>query len=207
MIHLDLEQQSAAWFEARLGIPTASEFHRILTPKTLKMSKSADAYLYGKVAEAILRQPFEQETRVWAMEVGIDREEEAINYYEMTTQIITKPAGFCLTDDRRVGASPDRFVGDEGLVEVKNPLAHTHVGYLMAGTLPDDYMLQVQGQLYVTERQWCDFLSYYPSLPPLLIRSYPQPEYQDALSNALGTFCLYLDEAISRVRALMQEGR
>ena len=189
MIHLDIPQYSAEWFRARIGIPTASEFDKILTPKTLKLSAQAEKYQHRLLAEWLLQTPFEQETVVWAMDVGMMREEEAVQYYEITTERQTQTAGFCTTDDGRVGCSPDRFVGEDGLLEVKCPLAPTQVGYLLAGTIPTEYILQIQGQLYVTERAWCDFLSYYPSLPALLVRSFPNAEVQSALRRGLPQFC------------------
>lgn len=203
MIHLDVTQGTSAWFKARLGIPTASEFDRLLTPKTLKLSAQANAYMCRLLAEWVLQTPFETETHVWAMDVGIEREQEAVDYYELTTGQDTQLVGFCLTDDGKVGASPDRFAGEDGLVEIKCPLASTHIGYLLAGGLPDDYALQVQGQLFVTQRRFTDFLSYYPGLPPLLVRVFPDPRYQDALATALAEFTLKLDHTKAVLQELM----
>lgn len=194
MIHLDVPQYSAEWFRARLAVPTASEFHRILTPATLKLSKQSEGYRHRLLAEWLLQTPFEQETIVWAMDVGMVREAEAVDYYELTTGRTTQEAGFCTTDDGLVGCSPDRFVGEDGLLEVKCPLAPTQVGYLLAGTLPTEYVLQLQGQLYVTERQWCDFLSYYPGLPALLVRVLPDAAVQSALRVGLAQFCQELEK-------------
>jgi hypothetical protein len=137
------------------------------------------------------------------MEQGIEREQEAVDFYELTYQAQTTLAGCCLTDDRSVGASPDRFVGTEGLLEIKCPLAPTHVSYLLADSLPDDYRLQLQGQLFVTQRQWCDFLSYYPGLPPLLVRVSPDRQVQHALAEALAEFILKLECAKAHLKELM----
>jgi putative phage-type endonuclease len=194
MIHLQVTQGSIEWFKARLGIPTASEFDRIITPKTLKLSAQAEGYMHEKLSEWMTGEPFERETHVWAMDVGIQREQEAADYYELTTGRQTVPAGFCLTDDRRVGASPDRLVGEEGLLEIKCPLAHTHVAYLLGQQIPSAYVLQTQGQLLVTGRAWCDFLSYYPGLPPFLVRSLPDPKVQGPLQSALADFLSLMEE-------------
>lgn len=202
MIHLDVMQGSKEWFAARAGVPTASEFDRILTPSTLKLSKQADGYLHRLLAEWMTGQVFETETRVWAMDQGIEREEEAVQYFELTTGKTTRLAGFCLTDDRQVGASPDRFVDDDELLEVKAPLASTHVGYLLGEALPLDYVLQVQGQLFVTQKQACYFLSYYPALPPLLLRIEPDPTYQHAIAVALRVFCLRLEDGKRKLETL-----
>jgi len=205
MIYIECVQGSREWLEARLGIPTASEFDRILTPKTLKPSAQAEKYLHQKVAEWATGQVVEVETRIYSMDRGIELEQEAVEFYELTTGYATTPAGFCLLDDRSAGASPDRFAGEEGLLEIKCPLASTHVGYLLAGTLPADYVLQTQGQLYVTGRRWVDFLSYMPGLPPLLIRQRPEPVIQDALAGALADFNMRL-RAGKRVLDALREG-
>jgi len=208
MKHHDLLQGSKEWFQARAGIPTASEFHRLLTPATLKPSAQADGYLYRLVAERITGQVFDTTTTVWstAMEDGIAREQEAVDFFELTTGKQTSLAGFCTTDDGLVGASPDRFANEGGeLLEVKAPLASTHVGYLLVGELPPGYELQVQGQLFVTGARCVWFISYYPGLPPLLLEIRPDARVQAALYSALGLFCSRLDEAVDRVRAMMQE--
>lgn len=192
MIHVDVPQGSAAWFEARSGIPTASEFDKLLTPKTLKLSAQAIPYRNRLLAEWMTGLLFEQETTVW-MSHGISSEEKAVEYYSLTTGRTVSECGLCLTDDRKVGASPDRFVGEDGLLEVKSPMAPTHVGYVLAGVVPVEYWLQVQGQLFVTQRKWLDFLSYYPGLPPLLVRVEPEQTYQDALAEVLYQFCIDLD--------------
>src|SRR5581483_1533576 len=137
--------------------------------------------------------------KVWQMDRGLELEEEAISYFELTTGQTTQTCGLCLTDDGAVGASPDRFVGDEALLEIKCPLAPTHVGYLLADELPIEYLLQTQMQLYVTQRQCVWFLSYYPSLPPLLLRIEPEPVYQNALATALAEFCLRLEDGKRRL--------
>jgi len=134
---------------------------------------------------------------------GITREGQAVSYYELTTNRETTECGLCLTDDERVGASPDRFIGEAGLLEVKNPIAPTHIGYLLAGDVPSEYVLQLQGQLWVTQRRWVDFLSFYPGLPSLLLRVFPDPRYQDALSTALAEFNLKLDTAKAQLKELM----
>lgn len=196
MKHLDVVQGSKEWFQARLGIPTASEFDKILTPGKLTLSSQADKYLNRLLAEWALQTQFlEMETKSWAMDRGIELEQEADDYYAFATNLGPRPCGFCLTDDGLVGCSPDRLVADDGLIEIKCPLPPTHMGYLRAGTLPDAYRLQVQGELFVTGRAWADFLSYCPQLPPLLIRIEPDPRVHAALGEALGQFCHELEQA------------
>lgn len=204
MIHIECLQGSKEWLQARCGIPTASEFHKILTPATLKLSKQAETYAYRLLAEWMTGTPFAEEVRIWSssMEEGIEREQEAVEYFELVTGLTTELAGLCLTDDRRIGASPDRFVSDGSLLEVKNPLASTHVGWLLGQKVPDDHIIQVQGQLFVTGRKKHTFLSYYPGLPPLMVQSEPDVRYQDALCAALGEFCARLEEGKNRLKEI-----
>jgi predicted phage-related endonuclease len=66
------------------------------------------------------------------------------------------------------GASPDGLVGDDGLVEIKNPQTATHLETLLSGAIPKKYALQMQHQMSCTGRQWCDFVSFDSRLPPHL---------------------------------------
>ena len=202
MRHIECAQGSLEWFRARAGIPTASEFDKILTPKTLRPSAQAEQYLHRLLAEWMTGQVFETETRVYAMDRGIELEAEALEFYELTTQEVTSPAGFCLSDEGTYGASPDRFAGADGLLEIKCPLASTHVGYLLRGEVPSEYLIQLQGQLLVTGRRWVDVLVYYPGLPPLLLRMEPDHEIREALIEALAGFCLRLEDGKRRLEAL-----
>lgn len=201
MQHLDFPQGSLAWFEARAGKPTASCFDRILTPSTLKCSKQSDAYMNRLLAEKWTGHVFEEVTTVW-MDRGKSLEAEACQYYEFQTGRSLQECGFCLTDDGKIGASPDRFAGDEGIAEIKCPLPSIQIGYLLGGGVPAEYWLQVQGELFVTGRAWCDFLSYCPGLPELLIRVEPDLKTQSALALALGDFLDAFEAAWERLCAL-----
>lgn len=196
----NVAQGSPEWIEARLGIPTASCFDRILTPKKLAASASQRAYTCELLAERVLRMPVVGAGSLW-MERGSALEKEARAYYELTADVEAKPCGLALTDDGRAGASPDSTVGDDGLLELKCPAAHTHLYYLLFG-LGDDYRLQLQGQLWVAERAWVDFLSYCPGFPPVLIRTEREPEVLDALAIEVPKFCAALDYAQGSLDAM-----
>ena len=204
MKHLNIVQYSEEWFTARLGIPTASEFNNIFTPKTLEISKSADKYLYRLLAEWRLNEPVEKDVVAWAVQRGRDMEPEAVQYYELIRGVATQEAGFIVTDNYRLGCSPDRLVGEEGLLEIKAPLASTHLAYLDEGILPMEYRLQVYGQLYVSERKFCEFLSYYPGLPSFLIRVEPDPEIMQKLHTGLSLFCDRLDAMKLKLTAMYE---
>lgn len=182
-------QYSPEWWEARAGIPTASNFGRILTASG-KLSAQADDYACELIGEAMNPSaPFftERGGHTAAMRNGQNTEPEARKYYTLETGNAVQQVGFCLTDDGRFGCSPDGLVGDDGCLELKCPLAKTQIGYLLEGKLPTEYRPQVHGQLIVTGRAYVDFLSYVPLLNPLLIRV-TADEYTDRLRVALDSF-------------------
>ena len=95
---LDLEQGSTEWMMARLGIPTASRFDRLLTPKTRKPSASRDSYRAELVAEYLMGQPLDWGTSAW-MERGTELEDEARRWYEMDRGVDVEQVGLVLRDD------------------------------------------------------------------------------------------------------------
>jgi YqaJ-like viral recombinase domain len=202
MIMHDVEQGSAAWLRLRLGVPTASEFHRILTPARGELSKQARGYAHQLVAETLLGAPLESsvDTVAWVAR-GKLLEPEAVRHYEITTDVETRPIGFITTDDGRIGCSPDRLlVGSRGALEVKCPSPATHVGYLVDG-LGDAYRCQVQGQLAVAELDHADFLSYHPGLPPVLLRTGRDEPFIFRLRSALSEFLDLRDAMLATARA------
>jgi len=193
MIRHDFPQGSQAWHAARLGIPTASNFGRIITP-TGKPSASADAYMHELLAERMLGCPLNTES-IDFMERGKALESQAVAFYELQRGVDTEAVGFCLADDECAGCSPDRLVGMEGGLEIKCPSPAVHVGYLLSGGISDKYRPQVQGSLWITGRWWWDTLSYHPDLPPALVRAERDPNYITALEEALSAFCGRLEAA------------
>lgn len=195
------KQGTQEWLDARLGIPTASCFEKIISPKKLEPSTQSTRYRNQLVAERILRLPVVDADSAW-MQRGSDLEREACNWYAFDRGVEPEECGLALTDDGRIGASPDRLVGTDGLLEVKCRSAAFHVGYLLDG-VDAEHRLQVQGQLWVTRRSWLDFLSYCPGFPPVLVRMMPQKDVQEALGLVLPTFASAVDEAAARIVELM----
>lgn len=190
------EQRSPEWFAARLGVPSASQFGKIVTP-TGKRSTQADGYLNKLVAEILTGESEYQEPND-AMIRGTVLEPEARAYYELIGGQVEE-VGFCLHEDG-FGCSPDGLVGSQGLLEIKCPLAHTHVEYLREGVLPGLYVPQVQGQLLVTGREWCDFLSYHPDMRPLLIRVERDEKFISTLHDALREMVEQINECVVKLR-------
>ena len=168
MRHHVVEQGTEAWMNLRAGIPTASQFSNIITAKTAQLSKSSDKYLAWLAAERILGRPLDQPYTM-PMQHGKDFEAKAVAAYDFSVGIASTPCGFVTNDACTIGASPDRFVGEEGLLEIKCPQEVTYMTYLLGFASPtdDDYRAQIQGQLWVCERQWVDFMPFHPELPPM----------------------------------------
>ena len=185
---LDLDQGSTEWMMARLGIPTASKFDRLLTPKTRKPSASRDNYRAELVAEHLMGQPLDWGTSAW-MERGTELEDEARRWYEMDRGVDVEQVGLVLRDDGLVGCSPDGLVGEDGGLEIKCPAAVQHVKYLLGiESLADKHTGQVQGAMYLTGRRWWDVLSYNPALPAVQVRVARDEDYIAALEAVLEPF-------------------
>ena len=201
MIVVPCEQGSTEWKLARMGLPTASNFGRILSSKTLKPLAGADTYALELLVEWALGF-CEGEDGSDFMERGREMEEEAVSWYELETSRDTQRIGFLTNDEGTIGCSPDRLVGEEGGLEVKCPAAKTHLGYLLRGEIPSDYVAQIQGGMYLTGRPWWDFISYNPVLPPWCIRVERDETYIAALASALGEFTARLADAKARLLRL-----
>jgi len=189
---IECEQNTPEWLQARLARPTASAFGRILTPGG-KLSAQADAYCHELLAEWLTGMPRGYEegggfTGNNHTDRGHALEAEARAWYELETGNTVTQVGFVTNDEGTIGCSPDGLVGDDGLVEIKCPAPWTHIGYLLGDTVPPTYRPQVQGQILVAERAWCDFVSYHPLMPPLLVRAERDIHYQDSLRTALAGF-------------------
>ncbi len=204
MIVHNVEQGSREWLECRLGIPTASAFKKIITP-TGKLSAQARQYAYLLCAERLLNGVQGSLDGMAWMERGKELEAEAVKSYEFEQDVVTKTVGFITTDCGQIGCSPDRLVGDRGLLEIKCPAPSTHVGYLLDG-MDKDYIPQVQGQLFVTGRAWCDWYSYNPAMPSVRVRVFPDAEYQANMAVALSDFVKMKLEFMDRLQNLGRFG-
>lgn len=198
-----VEQGSAAWYALRIGRPTASNFHRIVTPKG-EPSKQAVAYMYRLVAERLLNETLDDDIGFvqWVKD-GREREPQAVATFEFTNELRVEPGGFVTTDDGRLGASPDRIL--KGLregVEVKCPAPQTQIKYLLDGP-GDDYRAQVQGHMLVADMfQAVHFYAWHPQMPPYHKITLPDHRYQSALRGALNAFCDALDVMTERAKLL-----
>jgi len=198
MIIHDVIQGSTEWLAIRAGIPTASAFDRIVTPKG-KLSTQAEKYMHQLLAERMMGRPVLQVQTHW-MGRGTALEGEAVLYYEGVRELDTTVIGFVTNDEKTIGASPDRFVGEDGLLEIKCPAEHTHVGYLLTRAVDAEYWPQVQGQLWITGRKWLDIVSYHPEMPIAIVRVERDNDYISLLAYAVGEFSVSLERQASALK-------
>ena len=161
-IYDDIVQGSDAWFDLRLGKVTASNFAAAISKGRGSAPSVGRNKLMVKLAVERERGTplLEESYSNKAMEWGSETEHGACEYYEDLYGPVLH-VGF-IERDEDVGCSPDGLVGDDGMLEIKCPLSTTHAKYILANKMPTDYIAQVQGQLWVAERQWCDFFSFDP---------------------------------------------
>lgn len=201
MIVHDVEQGTPEWLALRCGVPTASNFGKIVTA-TGKASTQADGYMHTLLAEWITGKPGGMEPTPW-MGRGTEMEPEARTWYEMETDADVDQVGFITRDDGLVGCSPDGLISNPGLLEIKCPSPGVHVEYLLSGDLPAKYRPQVQGQMLIAERDWCDFVSYHPDMMPLRVRVERDDGYIKTMSALLDRF---VDRTLEKREKLIQRG-
>lgn len=185
MITVDCEQGTPQWHDARRGIPTASCFNKIFTSQG-KPATSASTYMDELLAAWFMGET-ENYTNEW-MQRGTELEPEARGWYEFVHGPVDQ-VGLVYLDDRKlISCSPDGLQESGGL-EIKCPKASTHVNYMLSGKCPAQYVPQVQGNIWICEREWWDFLSYHPDSPnQFLIRVMRDDKYIKALSEAVESF-------------------
>lgn len=158
-------QNSDAWFELRKGRFTASTFKDLFSSKnTIGYQKAIYRPIFERLTDEI-PESFSSEY----MERGHELEPFAKETYEMNNFVKIDNGGFFELGDW-IGASPDGLIGSDGLIEIKSPAYNTMINYMIKKELPAIYKWQVYGQLYISGREWCDFMAYHPKLKPVIIR-------------------------------------
>lgn len=197
----ECEQGTSVWLGLRAGRPTASEFHRIITPKG-KRSALAEGYMHDLLAERITGKPTIKAMTSW-MARGTECEADAVAYFEFQKDCTTRRVGFITTDNERVGASPDRLINElpDELLEIKVPSEGVHVSYLLAAAgASEEYKAQLQGQLWVCEKQAVNILSWHAVMPEALFRVERDEEYIAKLEKEVTAFCDELDELSTQLK-------
>lgn len=195
---IDCEQNSTEWYQARLGIPTASMFATVMAVG-VKGGKSLTrvAYLNKLAGEILTGEPMENYVSA-DMERGKLMEDEARDLYTFETGSEPKRVGFVRNGN--VGCSPDSLIGSNGGLEIKSAAAHIQVARLLDGVLPSEHKAQVQGSLWVCEREFWDFCSYCPKLPLLQVRVYRDEEYIAKIAREVDLFNIELQQTVEFIR-------
>lgn len=184
---LQIEQGSDEWLQARLGKPTASRFGDIITPDKGDKSKTYTTYLYELLGELLAGDRDEVYRSQW-MDRGSELEVQAREKYEFLKDTTVETVGIVFNDDFTIGASPDGLIGNNAGLEIKCPKSSTIVKYMLEDRLPLIYKPQVQGNLWICEREYWDFIAYHPNTNMFINRVYRDEEYIKKMATFLNEF-------------------
>ncbi|MBN9028903.1 MAG: YqaJ viral recombinase family protein [Rhizobiales bacterium] len=194
----DFDQNSPEWFQARAGIPTASEFHTVMASgRSGGESKTRKTYMYKLAGEVVTGEPTEGYSNAH-MDRGHVMEEEARDKYSFIADAEIQRVGFIRNGDK--GASPDGLIGDRGMFEAKSKLPHLLIETLFRDDFPPEHKAQCQGALWVAEREWIDIVVYWPKLPLFVKRAYRDEAYIAGIATAVKQFNEELAEVVDKVR-------
>ena len=162
-----MEQRTDEWYAARLGRATASNFGKVLAK--IKTGEAADRRNYRAqlVIERLTGNRQEGYSNA-AMQWGTEQEPFARIAYMADRGLDVQEIGFIQHETLMAGCSPDGLIGTDGLIEIKCPVSATHIETLKTQHMPLEHMPQVQGQMWIAGREWCDFVSYDPRMPEKL---------------------------------------
>jgi hypothetical protein len=195
---IECEQNSPEWYAARLGVPTASMFKTVMAvgPKGGKSATRVD-YLNKLAGEILTGEPMANYVSP-DMERGKVMEDEARDLYAFQNGVEPQRVGFIRNGNK--GASPDSLLGDKGGLEIKSAAAHIQIERLLDGGLPSEHKAQVQGSLWVAEREWWDFCSYCPKLPLFVVRVYRDEAYIAKIAHEVDLFNIELQQTVEYIR-------
>lgn len=197
----DIEQGSDAWLALRYGWITASRFKDV---KAGGQGKTRKSYMYQLAAEAISDMRQESFTNEY-MEWGTLTEPQAREMYEFVSgNTVDQVAFIKLSELLKIGCSPDGLIGEDGMVEFKCPKTTTQIETFLSGKMPTGHAAQVQGQLWVSGRQWCDFVSFDPRIDGeasyFCVRVERDEEAITEIADACAKFETELTEMIQKLR-------
>jgi hypothetical protein len=218
MILETADQRTDDWYAARIGKATASRFKdAIATKKQTEKQKKDNLpgdpmqaqldYLTELVVERLTQQPVQRYATA-AMQWGTEQEPAARTAYERVTGTSVEETGFVAHDTLMAGCSPDGLVDWDGLVEIKCPWnSAVHIETLLNG-MPAEHIPQLQGQMWITGRQWCDFVSFDPRMPAELQlhvqRINRDPAYVADLERRVTEFLAEVGAQVEALRRLAE---
>jgi hypothetical protein len=220
-----IKQATPEWWGLKRGIPSSSDFDRIITPAKGELSKSAKGYMAQLIADVFwpTANYFTEQGRpinTYAMQNGTDTEPEARKWLSFDAGLDVQEVGFVINDDFTCGCSPDGMLGFDmpkgeaagewrdhpyfqatcaATVELKCPLLATQAEYLLDGELPMQYKPQVHGHMVVTGATKVEFVSYARGLPPLRL-TVERDGYTDKVEAAVKQFVADYQAALERMR-------
>lgn len=198
-IYDTLEQGSSEWVAARCGILTASQIGRLVTP-TLKVADNETSRgLTLTLAAERITGKVEYVYPTFDMQRGTEDEPVARDLYAAHFAPVDE-VGFITreTNGITVGYSPDGLIGEHGLLEIKSRKPKEHLRTVLAGKPPAENMAQLMTGLYVTGRDWIDYLSFSPGLPLWVTRITPDPAWFDVIEAAAIAFEQNVNETIAK---------
>lgn len=204
IIH-DFAQYSPEWWAVRCGVPTASEFSNIITPKTAQPSKGMLTYCYQLCGERMSAAYGVDDSNTYqsaAMRNGTLMEPRTRAAYEFETNNKVQQVGFVFNTERGLGCSPDGLIGDDGGLECKYPTAKVMAEWIDTPRpqLPGEYKPQVHGSLIVTGRQWWDFMAWHDGFQPLIVRV-TRDDFTEQLDKCLTEFMRMYETVWNRIKA------
>jgi putative phage-type endonuclease len=158
------QENREEWLKQRLGLVTGSAISNVLMDSSKAGHRN---YMAQLVCERLTGEPTETYISP-AMQHGIDTEDEARAAYMARNAVIVEEVGFIRHPKLEAGCSPDGIVGQDGLIEIKCVQPATALDLLESKKVPADHYNQIQWQLAVTGRDWCDYVVYQPKLPERL---------------------------------------
>jgi hypothetical protein len=188
------EQGSEDWARARLGLPTASMFATVMAKGEGKVRSK---YMRELAGEILTGEPAESYTNA-NMERGRMMEDEARKLYAFMKDVDPERVGFIRNGN--AGCSPDSLIGSNGGLEIKTALAHIQIERLTRDDLPPEHRAQVQGSIWIAEREWWDFVSYWPKLPLFVVRVQRDNGYIANLSGEVDRFNDELQVLVEKIR-------
>ena len=199
-----MEQRSESWFLERCGFVTGSRLNDVMAKIKAGEAASRKNYKLQLAIERITKKPADSMYVNDAMQRGIDFEDTAVNCFEAKTGILTDKCGFVKSSDVAwLGASPDRLIDSDAILECKVPNTLTHSDYIIDGILPKKYVAQVQAQMLVTNRQRGYFISwddrFIEGLELFVVEVKRDDEYLDNLVKEVNQFNKEVDELMQQL--------
>ena len=195
---VDCVQNSPEWYEARRGIPSASEFSTIMASgKGGGESITRKKYLYRLAGEIVTGEIAETYNNA-AMDRGHAMEDDARRAYAFMHDAEPVQVGF--VRNGRVGGSPDSFIGDMGILELKTKQPSVLIETLFRDNFPPEHRAQCQGLLWVCERDFIDLAAFWPKMPLYVCRAVRDEEYIKTIAGAVARFTDELDALVERIR-------